>query len=77
MLPRPEDRGGFWEEDFGALANLIGDTQMLFGSDRPHPEGLARPADFAEDLSYLPEEGLRKIMGGNMTRRMNVPEVAI
>jgi len=68
---------GFWEENFGALANLLGDTQVLFGSDWPHPEGLEKPADFAEDLSYLPEESLRKIMGGNMARLMNIDKVAV
>jgi predicted TIM-barrel fold metal-dependent hydrolase len=68
---------GFWEENFGALADLLGDTQVLFGSDWPHPEGLAKPADFADDLSYLPEESLRKIMGGNMARLMKVDEVAV
>jgi predicted TIM-barrel fold metal-dependent hydrolase len=68
---------GFWEEDFGALAGLIGDTQVLFGSDWPHPEGLAQPANFVDDLSHLPEDSLRKIMGENMARLMKVPSVAV
>jgi len=68
---------GFWEEDFGALAGLIGDTQVLFGSDWPHPEGLARLAEFVEDLSHLPEPTLRRIMGENMARLMKVPSVAV
>src|SRR5580658_1955762 len=68
---------GFWEEDFGALAGLLGDTQVLFGSDWPHPEGLARPADFADELAHVPEPSLRKIMGENMARLMNVPAVAV
>jgi predicted TIM-barrel fold metal-dependent hydrolase len=68
---------GFWEDDFGALADLIGDTQVLFGSDWPHPEGLAKPADFAEDLSYLPEDSLRRIMGGNMARLMKLDHPAL
>src|SRR4029450_3738071 len=33
----------FWEEDLGALAELIGEDRVLFGSDSPHPEGLAEP----------------------------------
>ncbi|HUC38005.1 MAG TPA: amidohydrolase family protein [Acidimicrobiales bacterium] len=68
---------GFWEEDFGALADVIGDTQVLFGSDWPHPEGLARPAEFVKDLSHLPEASLRRIMGENMARLMNVSEVSV
>ena len=34
----------FWEEDLVALADLIGEDHVLFGSDYPHPEGLADPA---------------------------------
>ena len=34
----------FREEDLGALAELIGADHVLFGSDYPHPEGLADPA---------------------------------
>jgi predicted TIM-barrel fold metal-dependent hydrolase len=68
---------GFWEEDFGALAELLGDTQVMFGSDWPHPEGLAHPAEFVEDLAHLPEQTLRRVMGENMARLMNVPSVAV
>jgi predicted TIM-barrel fold metal-dependent hydrolase len=68
---------GFWEEDFGALAGLLGDTQVLFGSDWPHPEGLAHPAAFVDDLAHLPEPTLRRVMGENMARLMNVPAVAV
>ena len=40
----------FWEEDLGALAELIGDDHVLFGSDFPHPEGLADPASYVDEL---------------------------
>ena len=40
----------FWEEDLGALAELIGDDHVLFGSDYPHPEGLADPASYVDEL---------------------------
>jgi hypothetical protein len=53
------------------------DTQVPFGSDWPHPEGLARPANFVEDLSTTPEPSLRMIMGENMAQWMNVPTVAV
>jgi predicted TIM-barrel fold metal-dependent hydrolase len=33
----------FWEEDLAALSELIGVERVLFGSDYPHPEGLAQP----------------------------------
>jgi len=60
----------FWEEDLGELAELIGEDNVLFGSDYPHPEGLAEPAKFAEELSHLPDDLVRKIMGGNLANLM-------
>jgi predicted TIM-barrel fold metal-dependent hydrolase len=66
----------FWEEDLGALANLIGVDHVLFGSDYPHPEGLADPVSYADELEGLDEESIRKIMGGNLASLMNMAEVA-
>ena len=63
----------FWEEDPGVLGQLIGEDHVLFGSDYPHPEGLADPASFAGELSHLPDDVVRKFMGGNLARLMNVP----
>jgi predicted TIM-barrel fold metal-dependent hydrolase len=62
----------FWEEDLGALAQLIGEQHVLFGSDYPHPEGLAEPASYVKELEGLPEQTIRNIMGGNLARLMNV-----
>ncbi len=66
----------FWEEDLGALAEVLGEDHVLFGSDYPHPEGLAEPATFTDGLSHLPEPTVAKIMGGNLARLMNVADVA-
>ncbi len=63
----------FWEDDMGHLAELIGVDHVLFGSDYPHPEGLADPASFADDLAGLPEESIRKIMGENLAALVGVP----
>jgi predicted TIM-barrel fold metal-dependent hydrolase len=62
----------FWEEDFGRLAGLLGPDRVLFGSDYPHPEGLADPVKYAEEISHLGDELGRKLMGGNLARLMNV-----
>jgi predicted TIM-barrel fold metal-dependent hydrolase len=67
----------FWEEDLGALADLIGADHVLFGSDYPHPEGLADPASYVDELAGVPEETVRKIMGGNLARLMNVPDAVV
>jgi predicted TIM-barrel fold metal-dependent hydrolase len=66
----------FWEEDLGALAKVIGEDRVLFGSDYPHPEGLADPASYIDELKGVSEEAVRKIMGGNLARLMNV-EVSV
>ena len=67
----------FWEEDLGALAELIGVDHVLFGSDYPHPEGLADPASYVDELAGLPDESIRKIMGGNLARLMNVEDAVV
>ena len=67
----------FWEEDLGALADLIGEEHVLFGSDYPHPEGLADPVSYIDELEGLSEEKIRKIMGGNLARLMNIEDAKV
>jgi len=67
----------FWEEDLVALADLIGVDHVLFGSDYPHPEGLADPASYVGQLEGAPEETVRKIMGGNLAGLMNVEDAVV
>ncbi len=67
----------FWEEDLVALADLIGVDHVLFGSDYPHPEGLADPASYVQQLRGAPEETVRKIMGGNLARLMGVEDAMV
>ena len=58
----------FWEESLPDLIDLMGADRVLFGSDYPHPEGLADPASFIGDLEGISEADQAKIMGGNMSR---------
>jgi predicted TIM-barrel fold metal-dependent hydrolase len=55
----------YYEEDLRALADLIGDERVLFGSDWPHGEGLAEPLDFVKELDGFDETEVRKIMRDN------------
>ncbi len=55
----------YHEEDLLGLVKLLGPSQVLFGSDFPHPEGLAEPRDFAAPLASLPPRELRAIMRDN------------
>ena len=50
---------------------------MLFGSDYPHPEGLADPASYVDELQGAPEDVVRKIMGGNLAKLMNVDDTML
>lgn len=56
----------FHEEDIRSLAELIGPERVLFGSDWPHPEGLARPNDFADELSGMSAGDIEAIMRTNL-----------
>jgi predicted TIM-barrel fold metal-dependent hydrolase len=56
----------FQEESVSALVQLIGADHVLFGSDWPHPEGIAVPADFHEDVADLPPGDQRRIMSDNL-----------
>lgn len=62
----------FWEEDLAELAGLIGVERVLFGSDYPHPEGLADPVSYVDQLGGLDEADRAKIMGGNLARLISL-----
>jgi predicted TIM-barrel fold metal-dependent hydrolase len=64
----------FWEEDLSALADLVGEDRVLFGSDYPHPEGLADPCSYIDELEGADDDRIRKIMGGNLARLMGVED---
>jgi len=55
----------YYEEDMTALAELVGVEKVLFGSDWPHGEGLARPTAFVEELQGFDDDAIRRIMRGN------------
>ena len=63
----------FHEDDIAQLIDVLGIDHLLFGSDYPHPEGLAEPCSYADHLPPgLPEADAAKIMGGNLARIMRV-----
>jgi len=66
----------FFEDDPIGLIKLIGADRVVFGSDFPHPEGLADPISYVKVLDTLPEEDIRRIMGGNLAQIMKVPAAA-
>jgi predicted TIM-barrel fold metal-dependent hydrolase len=67
----------FHEDDIGELIELMGVDHILFGSDYPHPEGLAEPCSYVDHLPEgLSEADVASIMGGNLARLMRVEEPA-
>ena len=58
----------FHEEDPVGLVHLLGSDHVLFGSDYPHPEGLADPISFVDELGGLAGADVAKVMGGNLAR---------
>jgi predicted TIM-barrel fold metal-dependent hydrolase len=63
----------FHEDDIGELVGMIGADHIVFGSDFPHPEGLAEPCSYMDHLPPgLPEEDVAKIMGANLADVMRV-----
>jgi len=63
----------FHEPDPAGLAEVIGVDNVMFGSDFPHPEGLADPLGYSELVERtMSAEDAAKVMGGNMARIMKV-----
>ena len=55
----------FFEDDIPALTRCLGVSQVLNGSDYPHPEGLASPVEFVDELNGLDAAAVRAIMRDN------------
>jgi predicted TIM-barrel fold metal-dependent hydrolase len=55
----------FYEEDVVGLVRTIGPERVIFGSDYPHPEGVADPIDFLPRLAGLDDRAVRMIMRDN------------
>ena len=60
----------FHEDDPMDVVRLIGADRVLFGSDYPHPEGLAEPTSYVDQLAELPHDDIARIMGGNLAEVM-------
>jgi predicted TIM-barrel fold metal-dependent hydrolase len=55
----------FPEDDVMGLVELVGASQVLCGSDFPHPEGLGEPRGFLDLVKDLPAPALRGVMRDN------------
>ena len=63
----------FHEPDPKGLLDLgIPADRLMFGSDFPHPEGMADPLAYSDVVADLPEEDQALIMGGTLARAIGV-----
>jgi predicted TIM-barrel fold metal-dependent hydrolase len=67
----------FHEPDPKGLIDLgIPVDHIMFGSDFPHPEGMADPLSYADIVADLPLEQQALIMGGSLEKAMRVGQYA-
>jgi predicted TIM-barrel fold metal-dependent hydrolase len=62
----------FFEENIKELVDLIGDKQVINGSDYPHPEGMKSPIEMLDELTQLPESVVKNIMHNNGARLLRL-----
>jgi len=55
----------YYEDDIRGLADVLGADHVLMGSDWPHAEGIAEPADFIHDLTGFSDDEIRLVMREN------------
>jgi len=67
----------FHEPDPKGLLDLgIPADRLMFGSDFPHPEGMADPLAYSEVVADLPTDVQALIMGGTIAKALGVGEYA-
>ena len=54
------------------LVEILGADRVMFGSDYPHPEGLAEPREFLSELTDLPRDTTERVMGRNLKELLGV-----
>ncbi|HET6953526.1 MAG TPA: amidohydrolase family protein [Acidimicrobiales bacterium] len=62
----------FHEDDPMDVVRLLGADRVLFGSDYPHPEGLAEPRSYVDQLDGLGRDDIARIMGGNLAEILKI-----
>ena len=62
----------FWEESVKGLVDLMGADRVCFGSDFPHPEGLAEPTQFLSMAGDLSAAELERVMSANLAELLGV-----
>ena len=63
-----------WHAAVGAKVGEVEDSaeHVLFGSDYPHPEGMADPLAYYDIVKDLPIDQQKMIMGGSIEKALKV-----
>jgi len=56
----------FFEDDTEVLRQLMPANRILFGSDFPHPEGLAEPLDYVKEFPTYSDEEIKRVFHSNL-----------
>lgn len=56
----------FYEDKIEQVIELLGEERVLFGSDWPHPEGLASPLAYFNDIAQLTPAQTERVMSTNL-----------
>jgi predicted TIM-barrel fold metal-dependent hydrolase len=56
----------YYEDDMTALKQYVPAERMLFGSDFPHPEGLAEPLDYLKEFDGFKDDEIKKVFSTNL-----------
>ncbi|MDG2003534.1 MAG: amidohydrolase family protein [Novosphingobium sp.] len=56
----------FYEDDVNVLKHDVPVERMLFGSDYPHPEGVANPLQYLEEFSDYKSDEVEKVFSVNL-----------
>ena len=63
----------FFDDQLSELASLVGAENILMGSDFPHAEGLADPAEYLKELDGFSPDDVRLIMRDNGMQLLQPP----
>ncbi len=56
----------FYEDDVNELKEYVPVERMLFGSDFPHPEGVANPLQYLEEFDQFKPDEVEKVFSSNL-----------
>lgn len=56
----------FYEDDPAKLLEFLPADRIMFGSDFPHPEGLAEPLDYLKEFRNFSEPDIEKVFSTNL-----------